>query len=241
MIPALASQQQIPALYRAFLSQLAARGFSGEIRTDYATRLIAATDNSVYQLVPVAVIYPKTEADVAHALALAHEPAFRDIKLSPRGGGTGTNGQALCDGVIMDVSRHHNQILEVNLSERWVRVQPGVVLDQLNDHLRPHGVFFAPNLSPSSRATIGGMINTDACGKGSRVYGKTSNHVIELRSVLMDGSTLVSARVAPGQLEQLKKQPGLIGDAHRMVDEIVTTRRGTIAKQFPRLARFLTG
>src|SRR6187431_951398 len=126
MIPALAPQAQIPALYRDFLARLAARGFSGEIRSDYATRLIAATDNSVYQLVPVAVIYPQTESDVAHALSLAHEDAFRDIKLSPRGAGTGTNGQALCDGVIMDVSRHQNRILEVNLEERWVRVQPGV-------------------------------------------------------------------------------------------------------------------
>lgn len=241
MIPALAPQQQIPALYREFLAQLAALGFSGEIRTDYATRLLAATDNSVYQLVPVAVIFPKDEADVAIALRLAHADSFLDIKLSPRGGGTGTNGQALCDGVIMDVSRHQNRILELNLSEGWVRVEPGVVLDQLNDYLRPHGVFFAPNLSPSSRATLGGMINTDACGKGSRVYGKTSNHVIELRSVLMDGSTLVSRRISPAELETIKREPGLVGEIHRTVDQIVTTRRGTIAKQFPRLARFLTG
>jgi FAD/FMN-containing dehydrogenase/Fe-S oxidoreductase len=241
MIPALAPQQQIPALYREFLAQLAARGFSGEIRSDYATRLVAATDNSVYQLVPVAVIFPRHEADVALALQLAHADSFRDIKLSPRGGGTGTNGQALCDGVIMDVSRHQNQILELNLGERWVRVEPGVILDQLNDYLRPHGVFFAPNLSPSSRATLGGMINTDACGKGSRVYGKTSNHVLELRSVLMDGSSWVSQRVSPAELEKIKRRPGLVGEVHRMVDEIVTRRRGTIAKQFPRLARFLTG
>jgi len=241
MIPALAPQQQIPASYREFLAQLAAQGFSGEVRTDYASRLVAATDNSVYQLVPVAVIFPKHEADVALALSLAHTDTFRDIKLSPRGGGTGTNGQALCDGVIMDVSRHQNQILEVNLAEGWVRVEPGVVLDQLNDHLRPHGVFFAPNLSPSSRATIGGMINTDACGKGSRVYGKTSNHVIELRSVLLDGTVHASQRVGREELERLQREPGILGEVHRTVDEIVTTRRGTIAKQFPRLARFLTG
>lgn len=241
MIPALAPQQQIPALYREYLAQLAAQGFSGEIRTDYASRLVVATDNSVYQLVPVAVIFPRHEADVVLALRLAHTDTFRDIKLSPRGGGTGTNGQALCDGIILDVSRHQNQILEVNLSEGWVRVEPGVVLDQLNDHLRPHGVFFAPNLSPSSRATLGGMINTDACGKGSRVYGKTSNHVIELRSVLLDGTVHTSQRIGQAELERLKREAGLLGEIHRSVDEIVTTRRGTIAKQFPRLARFLTG
>src|SRR5688572_11262709 len=120
MIPTLAPQQQIPALYREFLAQIKARGFTGDIRTDYATRLVAATDNSVYQLVPVAVIFPRHEADISVVLRLAHSDSFRDIKLSPRGGGTGTNGQALCDGVIMDVSRYQNQILELNLAEGWV-------------------------------------------------------------------------------------------------------------------------
>jgi FAD/FMN-containing dehydrogenase/Fe-S oxidoreductase len=241
MIPTLAPDALIPELYREFLEQLAAKGFSGEIRTDYATRLVTATDNSVYQLLPVGVIFPKHEGDVALALQLAHTETFRDVKLSPRGGGTGTNGQALCDGIIIDLSRHLRSILELNLEQGWVRVQPGVVLDQLNDHLRPHGVFFAPNLSPSSRATLGGMINTDACGKGSRIYGKTSNHLIELRTVLLDGSSLVSSRMSRQELELSKAKPGLVGEVHRVVDAVVTSRRGTIAKQFPRLARFLTG
>lgn len=241
MIPALATRDQLPALYRAFLERLASAGFKGDIHTDYATRLVMATDNSVYQLVPTAAVFPKDEADIATALRLLFTDEFREIKLSPRGGGTGTNGQALCDGVILDVSRYMTNILEVDLAAGWVRVQPGVVLDQLNDHLRPHGVFFAPNLSPSSRATLGGMINTDACGKGSRVYGKTSNHVLELRSVLLGGTPWVSAPLSPGQLERAKAEPGLVGAVHRVVDEIVTTQRGRIAAQFPRLARFLTG
>jgi FAD/FMN-containing dehydrogenase/Fe-S oxidoreductase len=241
MIPILAPRAQLPALYREYLAQLSAAGFSGEIATDYATRLVAATDNSVYQLLPVAVLFPRHEADVSQALRLAHTEGFRDIKLSPRGGGTGTNGQSLCDGVILDVSRHMRSILELNLAAGWVRVQPGVVLDQLNDYLRPHGVFFAPNLSPSSRATLGGMIGTDACGKGSRIYGKTSNHLIQLRTVLLDGSTLESKRIAPNELDAIKQEQTLAGEIHRVVDQIVTERRGTIAKQFPRLARFLTG
>jgi FAD/FMN-containing dehydrogenase/Fe-S oxidoreductase len=241
MIPILASHAQLPELYREFLAQLSAEGFSGEISTDYATRLVTATDNSVYQLLPAAVIFPRHEADVALALRLAHTETFRDIKLGPRGGGTGTNGQSLCDGVILDVSRHFRSILELDLEAGWVRVQPGVVLDQLNDYLKPHGVFFAPNLSPSSRATLGGMIATDACGKGSRIYGKTSNHLLVLRSVLMDGSTLESQRLSPSELERIKEQTSLAGEVHRVVDQIVTSRRGTIAKQFPRLARFLTG
>lgn len=241
MIPILAPHAPLPELYREFLAQLSAQGFSGEISTDYASRLVAATDNSVYQLLPVAVLFPRHEADVALTLRLAHTESFRDIKLSPRGGGTGTNGQALCDGLILDLSRHFRSILELNLEQGWVRVQPGVVLDQLNDYLRPHGVFFAPNLSPSSRATLGGMISTDACGKGSRVYGKTSNHLLTLRSVLLDGSSFESCRINAAELERLEARDDLIGEVHRVVNTIVTTRRGSIAKQFPRLARFLTG
>ena len=97
-----------------------------------------------------------------------------------------------------------NRVLELNLEEGWVRVQPGVVLDQLNDFLRPHGIFFAPSVSPSSRTTLGGMINTDTCGKGSRVYGRTSDHFLELQCVLSDGKLLNSVPLDENCLEEQK-------------------------------------
>ena len=99
----------------------------------------------------------------------------------------GTNGQSLTDGLIVDVSKHMNQVLEINAEERWVRVQGGVVKDQLNRALKPYGFFFAPELSTSNRATVGGMINTDASGQGSVMYGKTRDHVLELNSVFLGG------------------------------------------------------
>ena len=241
MIPRLAHGEPAPALCRDFLDTLAAQGFSGELRHDLGTRLVTATDNSVYQVTPQAVVYPRTAEDIQRVLKLAAEPRFQEIKITARGGGTGTNGQSLSPGITLDVSRHLNRILEVNLKEGWVRVQPGVVLDQLNDHLAPHGVFFAPNLSPSSRATLGGMINTDACGKGSRIYGRTSDHVLELTCVLSDGSTL---EVEPWQAEALaavKAGDGLAGSAIRKVDEIVTEKAEAIERVFPKLSRFLTG
>lgn len=241
MIPSLDPKALLPPLYREFLDALAARGFSGDIRTDYATRLVTATDNSVYQILPVAVIFPKSEADVALALRLANEPRFGAIKLSPRGGGTGTNGQALCDGVILDLSRYLAAILETNLEEGWVRVQPGVVRDELNAHLAPHGVFFAPDLSPSNRATIGGMIATDASGKGSRVYGKTSQHVLSLRAVLMDGSVLDARPIDEAALRAEKRRKDLTGEIFRTVDDVVTTHADAIATELPKIARFLTG
>src|SRR5690606_19779476 len=118
------------------------------------------------------------------------EERFRSVRVSPRGGGTGTNGQSLCDGIMVDVSRHLRAIVEVDLARGIVVVEPGVVLDQLNAQLAPHGVCFAPTLSPSSRATLGGMIATDASGKGSRIHGKTSEHVEGLRCVLLGGHVL---------------------------------------------------
>ena len=200
MIPRLAPSAVVEDLYLKFLEALDASDFTGEIRHDYATRLVTATDNSVYQVLPQAVVYPRNTEDVQHIGRLLGREAFRRIKVSPRGGGTGTNGQSLTDGIVVDLSRHMAQILEVDLERGWARVQPGVVLDQLNAHLRPHGVFFAPNLSPSSRATIGGMINTDASGKGSRIYGKTSEHVLELKVVLADGSLLHTRPLADDAL-----------------------------------------
>lgn len=241
MIPTLGSLGHLPQLYADFLGEVRNSGFVGEVRTDYATRLVTATDNSVYQILPLAVLYPNCEEDVARVLRLAHESRFRGVKLSPRGGGTGTNGQSLCDGVILDLSRHFREILEVNLEAGWVRVQPGVVLDQLNDHLAPHGVFFAPTLSPSSRATIGGMINTDASGKGSRIYGKTSEHVLGLRSVLMNGEVLATVPLNQEELAKVSEIPGFVGQLYSKVQRIVEENRERVATQLPSLKRFLTG
>lgn len=241
MIPSLSTDRELPKEYAAYLSELRANGFEGEIQTDYATRLTAATDNSVYQLVPVGVLFPRHKRDVAMALKVLADVRFQGVRLSPRGGGTGTNGQSLCDGLMLDVSRHLSGILELNLEEGWVRVQPGVVLDQLNRFLAPHGRFFAPTLSPSNRATLGGMISTDASGKGSRVYGKTSEHVLGLETVLLGGEALETRRLSKEELgvELARKDP--VGSLYREVDDIVERSQARIRAELPKLKRFLTG
>ncbi|MEO1401497.1 MAG: FAD-binding and (Fe-S)-binding domain-containing protein, partial [Cyanobacteria bacterium J06635_1] len=197
--------------------------------------------NSIYQIVPQAVIHPRTTEDVVQVFHLATQPEFQSITFSPRGGGTGTNGQSLSPGIILDCSKYMRQILAVNLEKGWVRVQPGVVLDQLNASLKAEGVFFAPNLAPSSRATLGGMINTDACGKGSRIYGRTSDHILELTWVLTDGTVGQSSGISSEQLSQQKTLPGRLGSIYRQVDDSVTQHRELIAQQFPKMPRFLTG
>ena len=123
---------------------------------------------------------------------LAGQAKFKHIYFAPRGGGTGTNGQSLTDGLVIDCSKHLNNILEIDVDAGWVKVQAGVIRDQLNDYLRPFGMFFAPTLSTSNRATLGGMANTDACGQGSRIYGRTSNHVLAINLVLANGHQVTS-------------------------------------------------
>lgn len=241
MIPRLNLQDTLDHHYAEFLRALEKTHFSGEIRTDYGSRLLTSTDNSIYQILPQAVVFPRTTEDISYLFQLAQASRFQTIQFSPRGGGTGTNGQSLSSGIIVDCSKHLNRILEVNLKEAWVRVQPGVVLDQLNQHLKPHGVFFAPDLSPSNRATLGGMINTDACGKGSRIYGRTSDHILELSYVFSEGTCWQSKAIGFQELSEIKQRDDIVGAVHRQVDAIVTEKKALIEKQFPKMSRFLTG
>ena len=195
MIPRLSQTPSLDPIVSTYLESLGTQNFSGDIASSYSDRLSLATDNSVYQQLPQALLFPKSIADVVILTKLAQKPEFSGLTFTPRGGGTGTNGQSLNQNIIVDLSRHMNQILELNVEERWVRVQAGVVKDQLNQYLKPYGLFFSPELSTSNRATLGGMINTDASGQGSLQYGKTSDHVLGLKSVLINGEVLETQAV----------------------------------------------
>ncbi|MDX3774730.1 FAD-binding and (Fe-S)-binding domain-containing protein [Chromatiaceae bacterium AAb-1] len=241
MIPKLEPEIALDPSIVAFGKALRAAGFDGDIETSYASRLAVATDNSVYQALPQAVILPRNTDDLVLLTSLSQTSRFRHIRFSPRGGGTGTNGQALTEHVVVDVSRHMRQILEINTEQRWVRVQAGVIKDQLNAFLKPYGFFFAPDLSTSNRATIGGMINTDASGQGSLVYGKTSDHVLELQTVLIDGAVINSRRIPVHQAEKLAQRQDSTGRVYRQVLATCRDFRAQILDKFPRLNRFLTG
>ena len=241
MIPKLNPELALDASIVAFSKALVAAGFSGDIETSYGSRLAVATDNSVYQALPQAVLLPKSTDDLVILTSLAQTSSFSHIKFSPRGGGTGTNGQALTEHVVVDLSRHMRNILEINLEQRWVRVQAGVIKDQLNAFLKPHGFFFAPDLSTSNRATIGGMVNTDASGQGSLVYGKTSDHVLALKTVLIDGNVLKTHKMATYEAEHRAEQPNSIGRIYRQVLDSCREFRPQILAKFPRMNRFLTG
>src|SRR5215217_487136 len=241
MIPRLVYHPHPAPLYAAFVAELRARGFQGDLSSTYADRTVLATDNSIYQLWPQVIAFPRNTDDLVRIARAAQDPRFADIKLAPRGGGTGTNGQSLTDGLVVDVSRHMSQILEINVAERWARVQAGVVKDQLNAALAEHGLFFAPELSISNRATIGGMISTDACGQGSCLYGKTRHHILELTTVLLDGTVWRSAPLTDEELAQVERRSDRAGAIHRLLSGIARDQADLIEKHFPKLNRSLTG
>jgi FAD/FMN-containing dehydrogenase/Fe-S oxidoreductase len=241
MIPRLAPDLHNASLVNEYLVAIGKAGFGGDINADRSAQVVFATDNSIYELAPQAVLFPRSINDLSIALSLLAQPAFRNVKLTARGGGTGTNGQSLSDGVVLDLSRYLNGILDINVDEGWVRVQAGVVKDQLNAALHSFGMFFAPELSTSNRATIGGMINTDASGQGSCLYGKTRDHVLELTSVFSDGTIWTSHALDDLQLAHAKRTPGMVGDVHRCIDRLQRDNASAIETQFPKLNRCLTG
>jgi len=241
MIPQISQAPGVVQLVLNFLQALEQQGFTGDTATSYADRLTMATDNSIYQLLPDAVVFPRSTADVALIARLASQERFTSLIFTPRGGGTGTNGQALNQGIIIDMSRYMNRIIEINPEEGWVRVEAGVIKDQLNQYLKPYGYFFAPELSTSNRATIGGMINTDASGQGSLVYGKTSDHVMGVRAVLLGGDILDTRPMPVALAETLGSDNTSTGRIYRTVLERCRENRQLIIDRFPRLNRFLTG
>ncbi|ESW94765.1 hypothetical protein X769_31715 [Mesorhizobium sp. LSJC268A00] len=200
-----------------------------------------ATDNSIYQMTPQAIAFPRNRDDLVRIAKLLAENRFSAIRVAPRGGGTGTNGQSLRDGLVVDMSRHMNRILAIDPVRRTARMEAGVVKDQLNAALKPYGLFFASELSTSNRATIGGMISTDACGQGSCLYGKTRDHVLELTTVLSDGTVWDSAPLDEEALAAAKNRPDQAGAIHRAVDDLECGNAALITERFPKLNRCLTG
>lgn len=241
MIPRIKNTSNTQSLYLQFLELLKGTDFEGDISPDYASRTVLSTDNSIYQVLPQGIVYPKNIDDLIRLTELARHKQFKAVVLSPRGGGTGTNGQSLTDGIVVDISRHMNKVLEINAEEGWARVQAGVVKDQLNAAIKPYGLFFAPELSTSNRATIGGMINTDASGQGSCMYGKTRDHVLELTTVLMDGGVLNSHAINDEELAAKAHEQNISGLAHRVVNQIQQEHHALIDAKFPKLNRCLTG
>ena len=177
--------------------QLAAE-LEGALHFDVTMRTLYATDASVYREMPQAVALPKTEGDICKLVRFARE---HGTSLIPRTAGTSLAGQVVGAGIVVDVSRHFTRILEIDATGRRVRVQPGVVRNELNLALAPHGVFFAPETSTQNRCMIGGMVGNNACGANSVVYGSTRDHLVSARAVLSDGSIAEFGPLSPEEFD----------------------------------------
>lgn len=220
---------------------LATSGFTGDCETGVGAREVASTDNSIYQVRPDAVAYPRCGDDLNRIVRAAAVSGQPPVAITARGGNTGTNGQSLNGGVIVDLARHMNRIVDIDVAARLVVVEPGVVLDQLNAALAPHDLFFPPMVSTASRATIGGMVATDASGKGSRRYGKTSDYIEALDLVLSDGSDWRAEAMTRDQVEEIASGDGLVANIHREALRVAIEKAPAIASVFPEMNRGLTG
>ena len=210
----------------------------GDVRFDAASRLLYSTDASMYQVEPVGVVIPRDGDDVQAALEVARR---HRVAVLPRGGGTSLTGQTVNHALVLDFSRHMDQMLEVNAEELWARVQPGLVQDNLNDQVRSLGLQFGPDTSTSNRATLGGMLGNNSGGSHSIAYGLTVEHVIELTTRLADGSRAVFGEVTPEAFAAKCRAPGLEGEIYREVARIRDTYADEIRTRYPAHWRRVSG
>ncbi len=224
--------------YPSDLAEQIDRIVEGEVRFDRYSRVLYSTDASVWQIEPIGAVIPRHHGDVGSLLRLCARHA---VPVLPRGGATSLSGQTVGEAVHIDFSKYMNRILETNPEEGWVRVQPGVVQDQLGRHLRPLGYQFGPNTSSASRGTIGGMIGNNSAGSHSILYGKTIDHVIELRCVFADGSDAWLKPVEVQRLPALAAGDGLVPALYRELPGLGDRYREEILGRFPKILRRVSG
>ena len=210
----------------------------GDVRFDRYSRLLYSTDASIYQIEPVGVVVPRHKGDVQAVIEIANK---LNISVLSRGGGTSLAGQAVGHSIVLDFSKYMQNVIEVNKEELWCRVQPGLVQDELNAHVRAMGLQFGPDTSTSNRATIGGMIGNNSAGAHSLTYGKTLDHVIELTVFLADGSEVVLKDLSPETVESKSRADTIEGRAYREVFRLAQQYRSEILARYPKIMRRVSG
>lgn len=204
----------------------------GDLMFDQASLVAYSTDASAYSERPLGVVRPKDTHDVGAVVDFAHK---YNVPLIPRAAGTSLAGQVVGSGLIVDIGRYLNRIIEVNPVEKWVRVEPGVVLDELNQHLEQFGLFFGPETSTSSRCMIGGMLGNNSCGAHSLIYGSTRDHVMEVEGYLANGDRVTWSALQKWEFDQKCRQENKEGEVYRQIRDIITNKenRKNIRKEFP--------
>ena len=205
----------------------------GDLFLDDTIRTLYATDASAYREMPLAVAVPQTVDDIQQLIAFA---LTEKTSLIPRTAGTSLAGQVVGSGIIVDVSKHFSQILELNKEEGWVRVQPGVIRDELNLFLKPYGLFFGPETSTANRAMIGGMVGNNACGSNSVVYRSTREHLLEVKAFLSDGSEAMFSSLSADAFHDKCELNTLEGNIYKTIRSILGNydNQLEIRKEFPK-------
>ena len=213
--------------------QKLASTLQGDLFFDKTMRTLYATDASSYRELPLAVAIPKTKQDL---ILLIHFALEHNTSLIPRTAGTSLAGQVVGSGIIVDVSKYFNQIIELNKEEGWVRVQPGVIRDELNLFLKPHNLFFGPETSTANRAMIGGMVGNNSCGSNSVVYRSTREHLIEVTALLSDGTETVFKNISTDDFHAKCELGNLEGNIYKSIRSLLSNydNQVEIRKEFPK-------
>jgi FAD/FMN-containing dehydrogenase/Fe-S oxidoreductase len=208
------------------------KNFEGDIYIDDTTRLLYATDASAYREIPLAVTRPKTKEDIRKLIFFARE---NRTALIPRAAGTSLAGQVVGNGIVVDISKYFTRILEINTQEKWVRVQPGVILDELNKELQQYGLFFGPETSTSNRCMIGGMLGNNSCGAHSLIYGSTREHTLEIQAILSDGSDIFFEQLTRDMFDSKCEGNTLEAELYRNIRKILNDadNRRSILEEYP--------
>ena len=220
------------------LEQQLSDTLAGEVRFDLYSKALYSTDASLYQIQPIGVVIPKNKQDVIKTVQIASE---HKVPILPRGGGTSLAGQSVGEAIVLDMSKYMNQLLEVNVNEHWARVQPGIVLDELNHKLKPHGLMYAPDVATSSRANVGGTIGNNSAGSHSLIYGKTIDHVMSIDLVLSNADEITAAPISLQELENKKHGDTLEANIYRELCRICADNEAEIRKRYPRILRRVAG
>ncbi len=223
---------------RISLEEELRRRIKGEVLFDEMSRLLYSTDASLYQIKPLGVILPRSAEEILQSIQIA---AQHGVPVLPRGAGTSLAGQTVLAGLVVDCSKYLNRIIEINRTERWVRVQPGIVLDNLNEVLKPYHLHFAPDVATSSRANIGGMIGNNSAGVRSIRYGKTVDNVLELSVLLSTGEQLLLRNLNAQELQEKCAQGNREGKIYSTVRRILEENSEEILERFPRVMRRVGG
>ena len=228
------------AALRPLASELAAglEGGAGDVRVERPDRLLYATDASIYEMEPIAVVFPRSAADIRHAVRVA---ARRGLPILPRGGGTSLAGQGVNHAIVLDCTPYMDRVLSIDPGARSARVQPGVVLTSLSAAAREHGLQFPIDPSTADRATIGGGIGNNSCGAHSGLYGKMIDNVVSIDAILADGSAVVFGPLDAAALERKRAQSDLEGSIYRAVAAIAATHATEIRRRFPDIPRRVSG